>query len=146
MVQMPLRAGLGFEAARTSVRQSVRNASYPHWAVVQTSCVMTGTRFASGATACSACAVPLSIATIAAKRTRLPITPSPLFWSLKPPHVVSASRRSQTEQIEARKPAPSRAPLLAVLERYAEQLEPVADEAKAELPRHALLQPLDLLV
>src|SRR3990172_2674542 len=145
MVQMPLRAGLGFEAARISVRQSVRISSNPQRAVVQTSCVTAGTRFASGATP-SACAVPLSIATMAAKRTRLPITPSPLFWSLKPPHVVSASRRSQTEQIEARKPAPSRAPLLAVLERSAEQLEPVADEAKAELPRHALLQPLDLLV
>ena len=32
------------------------------------------------------------------------------------------------------------------LHRHAEQLEPVADEAKAELARNALLQPLDLLV
>jgi hypothetical protein len=32
------------------------------------------------------------------------------------------------------------------LERRAEQLEPVADQAKAELARHGLLQALDLLV
>src|SRR5262245_36567975 len=35
---------------------------------------------------------------------------------------------------------------LAVLERHAEEFEPVADEAVAELARHGLLQPLDLLV
>src|SRR5581483_2693104 len=37
-------------------------------------------------------------------------------------------------------------PLLAVLERGAEQLEPVADQPEAEFPRHAFLELLDLLV
>src|SRR4029450_775317 len=36
--------------------------------------------------------------------------------------------------------------LFAVLERHAEQLEPVADQAETELARHALLQLFDLLV
>src|SRR5262245_42430473 len=35
---------------------------------------------------------------------------------------------------------------LAVLERHAEEFEPVADEAVAKLARHGLLQPLDLFV
>src|SRR5918994_5681054 len=142
---MPLSAGLGCGAARTSIRQSVRISSKPQIDSVQTSRVTAGTSFASGATACSACAAQPTIATVAARRACLTIAIPLIFGVARPLTLARGGARVKRPAFPARIRGFALS-VLPVLERHAKQLEPVADQPEPKLARHGLLQLLDLLV